>query len=389
MKKVLIVRNERFIKYKGELYITGSSSNELYRNNHYQIGEIEYLSWINYIDEGADFDVSQLGVKYVPIEGVTIQEHDQKDDWKKISIIRECVRNCDAVVAKLTIKDAFFAVHYARKFHKPYVIESGGGAYLSLWYHGGWKYKTIAIPLEILTRYYHRKSKYIAYVSLRYLQNMYPSKAKQIGCSDAVIMNTSEQVLMKRKVRIENHSGDWVLGLIGATHAEYRGHDKLIEAASILKSKGYSIQVRFAGGGKKNQERVDKARNVGIEDKVFFDGYLDKQGVYKWIDNIDVLVMPTKQETLGRAVIEAMSRGCPVVGSRETAISEQIGSDCLVLSSDIAGLVERVERIITSKKYNMACAYENFYRAKKYDSTVTNEIRKKFYDGFREDNNLI
>lgn len=387
MKKILIVRNERFTRVGDSLYITGSSSNELYANNHYQIGDIEYLSWVKRLD--SDFDIDKLGVKYEPIDGVSILEYGQDQSWKgKIKIIRDAVKSSDAVVAKLTIKDAFFAVHYARKYHKPYVIESGGGAYLPLWYHGGWKYKIVAIPLELLTRYYHKVSKYVAYVSLHYLQNMYPSKAKQIGCSDAVILDTPERVLLKRKERIENHSGDWVLGLIGATHAEYRGHDKLIEAAAMLKAKGHDVQVRFAGGGKKDQARADKARNVGIEDKVFFDGYLNKQGIYEWIDNIDVLVMPTKQETLGRAVIEAMSRGCPVIGSSETAISEQIGSDCLVMSSDVSGLADRIERVITSKKYNLACAHENFYRAKKYESSVTNEIRKRFYDEFRKDNNL-
>ena len=48
--------------------------------------------------------------------------------------------------------------------------------------------------------------------------------------------------------------------------------------------------------------------------------------VYAWMDDLDVFLMPSLQETLGRALVEAMSRGCPALGSRED------GSDVVVFS---------------------------------------------------------
>ena len=62
--------------------------------------------------------------------------------------------------------------------------------------------------------------------------------------------------------------------------------------------------------------------------------------MFEWIDNLDILVMPTLAESLGRAVIEAMSRGCPVIGSIETALPEQIGSDCITYARNADSIAE-------------------------------------------------
>ena len=115
------------------------------------------------------------------------------------------------------------------------------------------------------------------------------------------------------------------LGLIGAARVAYRGHDTLIRVMAKLRRAGYDVRVRFLGDDKGKESHIAVAEREGVAEYVSFDGYRTQEGVFEWIDGIDILVMPTLSETLGRAVIEAMSRGCPVIGSAETALPEQIG----------------------------------------------------------------
>ena len=146
--------------------------------------------------------------------------------------------------------------------------------------------------------------------------------------------------------------------------------------------------MKFLGGGTKNLQLIKLAESLGIKDIIEFGGRLQHNEVLLWIDEIDVLVMPTLAESLGRAVIEAMSRACPVVGSIETALREQVGSDCIVHARDVDQITFTVENIISRKDYTKACAYENFYRAIKYASDYTYSLRKNFYDEFYKIENI-
>ncbi len=385
---MLIIRETHFLESDGKLYNVGSSNNELYHNNLYQMGDVTILAWRA---NPSDYDISKL--KELNVSN-RLKVHLYPSDLsfnEKVKIIKNEIKECDCVYVKMTLIEAYIGCHYALKYKKPFVIESGTYAWTSLIHHGGSiKYKLAAIPMELLAKYYHMRAKYIIYVSKNYLQERYPSKAKQIGCPDVVLDNVPKEVLDKRieRIKSKNQSSHFILGLIGRTNAEYRGHDTLIEVAAKLIKKGYNIEVRFLGGGTSDEKRKQKARSLGIVDNVFFDGYMNHQDVLNWLDEIDILVMPTLAETLGRAIIEAMSRGCMVVGSKETAIGEQIGSDCIAPARDVEKISYIIEKMINNSDYSVLCSYENYYRAKKYCSEFSNEEKRNFYKRFYKENNI-
>lgn len=385
---MLVIRNDKFVKLKNELYIIGSSNNDLYRNNVAQMGKVVILAWSV---EPSKSDVSRLK-KLDHIEGLEVKLYpDNLSILEKVKVIKDEVRKCRCVSLKMTLNDAYIGCHYAIKYKKPFVIESGTYSWGSLVTHGGSIiYKLAAVPFELLAKYYHWRAKYIIYVSRFYLQRYYKSNAKCIGCPD-VALNPVEPIVLERrltKIAEKNGKDEYILGLIGQSNAEYRGHDTLIDVASILVQKGFNIKIRFLGGGRSNDKRIARARALGIEDRVAFEGYMNHDDVLKWLESIDVLVMPTLQETLGRSIIEAMSRACPVVGSTETAIGEQIGSDCLAPARDKAAISSIIEKMIKNKEYMKYCAQENFIRAHKYYSIYTNEEKREFYYDFYRDNKI-
>ena len=70
-------------------------------------------------------------------------------------------------------------------------------------------------------------------------------------------------------------------------------------------------------------------QKYGLSDKVVLKGQMSHNEVLSWLDSLDLYVQPSLQEGLPRSVIEAMSRACPVIGSRTAGIPELIADECI------------------------------------------------------------
>ena len=381
---MLLVRGDQFLDVNGKIFNVGSSSNNLYNNNANTMGPIENLCWRKV---GTDAD-AMTREEYVPHPNMRLHLHDRPKSFLKMcKIIKEEVKKSTIVVAKMSLLEAIVASHYAVKYKKTLVLESASHAFAALWHHGGSpKYKLAAIPLDFIVKHYHRKAQYIMYVSQQFMQEKYPSKAVKTGCADVVLPEADESLLERRIQKIETKADgeEIVLGLVGATQAEYRGHDRLIAACGILRNKGYNITIKFLGGGTADEKRRKCARKWNVEDNVVFCGRLNHEDTMRWFDEVDVLVMPTIVESLGRAVLEAMSRGCPVIGTKETALREIVPEDCLVNCNDVQRIAEIVEKMIADKQYMISVARTNFEFAKRFTSDKINAKRKEFYDYIRK-----
>lgn len=303
---------------------------------------------------------------------------------KAKKILEQAIAKSDAAIIRLPSTIGNQAVGICIKYKKPFLVEVVGDPYASLYYHS--KAGRIVAPFEYLRmKHLVKEAPYVVYVSRSFMQKKYPTTGQSIGCPDANIPAIDKAAIYERIKKIEDKKDCYVLGLIGSLNVDYRGHDTLIKVMKQLSDEGIDCKVRFLGGG--NQERwIEFAKKLEVEHKVEFSGFLPGgEKVLEWIDNIDILVMPTKVESLGRAVIEAMSRGCPVIGTRTTALSEQLGDDCLVYPEDIDSIKEKVRYMITNQEYAKYCAYENFYRAHKYLNSMTEPLRKAFFDKFEQE----
>lgn len=298
--------------------------------------------------------------------------------------IKNIVLKNDIIVARLPSMIGLIAIKYCEKYDKPYIVEMNGDPWISLWKHSS-KGKILAPIVWYYTRKYIRNAKNVIYVSSNFLQVRYPTKGVSISCPDVLLDEPSESVLNRRLERIVNTNNNIVLGLIGSLNVNYRGHDTAIRVVNELNKLGINVKLKFLGSG--NPDRwICRAKEYNVHEQIEFDGTLPSgKSVLEWIDQIDILIMPTEAESLGRAIIEAMSRGCPVLGSLETAISEQIGYDCLFKAKDYKTLAKKVMYMVQNKEYMKYCAYENFYRSFKYTNNQTDYIRKNYFNTIKNE----
>lgn len=365
----------RFIYNGKDYYTRGSLNQEKFNEYKKYFGNITVVSrQENLKDSNISCIVSKN--KLQGINFITVNSK-YKGVIKKV---KEQVRNTDFAIVRLPSFIGITALHYLKKYNKKYIIEMVGCAFDAFWNYGNIQGKMVAPIMYILNRYYIKNADNVLYVSNEFLQKRYPNKKNSIGCSDVNISISSEQNLRKRLEKIENRKKNSIvkIGLIGSLNVKYKGHKTAIKALSKLKDK-YNIELHFLGAGdKENFEKIIKKYNV--EKNVIFDGTLPSgQEVYKWMDGIDIYIIPSLTEGMPRALIEAMSRGCPCIGTDVGGITEILPKEMLINKKDYKQLVEKIINLLNDKEKIKKYATLNFLKAQQFEYEKLKKKKEKFY----------
>lgn len=316
---ITFVHDHPFRKVDGVYYSTGGLSNEVL--NRYA-GYCDNLIVVARIK-----NEDSVNGRWSRIENTKVQICGNENVLYKG--LKNKVKAADRVIIRLPSILGLRAVWYARKYGRKYFIEVVGCAWDALW-NRNITGKILAPFLFLANRVVISKSPYVLYVTKRFLQSRYSSSGRTIGCSDVEIEDMNEEIQRHRLNKIENLKGKLILGTIGAVDVKYKNQKSVINALGILNKQGYKdYEYQLVGNGDKSYlEGI--ARKNEIADKVVFKGGMPHEDIYAWLDSIDVYIQPSKQEGLPRSVVEAMSRGVPVLASNRGGIPELIEEDfCL------------------------------------------------------------
>lgn len=268
------------------------------------------------------------------------------------------------------------ALKYVRKFQKPYLVEVTGFAKESLWYHS-LRGKIMAIPKELQYRYLMKKVPYALYVTEEALQKRYQCAGRMCGCSDIELINIEEKPLHKKSIIKKRY----ILGTAAALDYKAKGQKYVLYAIAYLRKKGldcWQYHLAGAGEGKALKRLVKK---LDLEDCVRFMGSLPHDVILEWMDTIDIYVQPSMSEGLSRAVIEAMSRGCPIICSDVGGNYELVERENLFRKADYRQLADILENFVRENKFEEE-SNKSYEKAKKYEKAVLDKRRNAFYQEF-------
>ncbi|MFH1778185.1 MAG: glycosyltransferase family 4 protein [Candidatus Omnitrophota bacterium] len=119
------------------------------------------------------------------------------------------------------------------------------------------------------------------------------------------IGQNKEQISIDRRAR-------FVVGII-ARLSSVKGHKYLLEAAAIILSKINDVYFLIIGDGEEKYNLIQQTKNLRIEKNVVFLPTLFN--TLEPLKVMDVFVLPSLQEGLGLAAMEASAAGVPVVAS--------------------------------------------------------------------------
>mgnify|MGYP001371605594 CR=1 FL=1 len=139
-----------------------------------------------------------------------------------------------------------------------------------------------------------------------------------------------------------------VVGSVGWL-TDIKGHRYLIEAFGQIARDVPSAHLVVVGSGDLKEHLLDLATTLGVRDRVHLIGHRDDVEVC--LTGMDLFVLPSLNEGMGRALIEAMAAGLPVVASQVGGVPaliehERTGllvppADSHALAASLRSLLER------------------------------------------------
>lgn len=367
----------------GKYYTTGAVDKEYLKK--YQFYEENKLNVICRKDETKNIEgLACANGKNIQFNCINnyMKIKNKKEDFINI------IKNSDLCIVKMSSILGIVLLRYIRKYNKKYVVELVGDAPAALWYNKGVKGKILAPFFYLITRWILKRAENVIYVTNKYLQKRYPNNKKNIGLSDVMIGKPNQIILERRLKKINDLKCNEIikLGLIGSVDNKYKGHKIAIKALKcLLKEKYNNIELHFIGGG--NPDNIEKFLNEdGLRNKVFLDGILARgKEVNKWLDGIDILLMPSLIEGMPRTLIEASSRACPCIGTEVGGIPELLEKEYIIKKNDYKSLAMKIKNLISNKNEMKKVAKRNFLKSMEFDEEILLEKRNKFYNSVIEE----
>lgn len=112
----------------------------------------------------------------------------------------------------------------------------------------------------------------------------------------------------------------FVIGTVGRL-AKQKRIDRLIDVVALLPD----VQCVVAGDGTRRKSLEEHMYRRGVADRVHFLG--ERDDTADVIDALDLFVVTSDTEGLSNAMLEAMSRGCPVVSTPVSGADDALSSD--------------------------------------------------------------
>ncbi|MFH1046025.1 MAG: glycosyltransferase family 4 protein [Candidatus Omnitrophota bacterium] len=127
-----------------------------------------------------------------------------------------------------------------------------------------------------------------------------------------------------------------------------KGIDDLLKAMAELKQEKITLQV--VGNGNQKEKLTRMTTELGIKEKVSFLDYLSHDAMSGIYHQNDVFVLPSLNEGMSNAALEAMACGLPIVLTDTGGTKELVqGNGFIVPKQDPAGLVATLKEFLFNR----------------------------------------
>lgn len=217
-----------------------------------------------------------------------------------------------------------------------------------------------------------------AYVTREALQRRYPPRSAETSFAFTSIDLVPETYADAPRPAASFNTAKPHLVLVGNMQKSFKGHDVLLKAMKRLKDDGLETRLTIVGYGENRDLYAGMAETMGLE--VAFTGKLQNgEPIRRVLDTGDLFVLPSRQEGLPRALLEAMARGLPAVATRVGGTPELLGDDCLAPAEDYDALAARIRAMVSDPALLARHSAINLDTARRYNVTEVTKARLAFY----------
>jgi glycosyltransferase involved in cell wall biosynthesis len=297
------------------------------------------------------------------------------------AVSRKAIQNGSAILLRLPSETVAWVLWYIRKSGRPYGVEVVGDPY------DVFGPNAIRHPLRPLFRWWFTRALKrqcasacaAAYVTERALQRRYPPAPRaftthysSIDLPGTAFVKAPRTTVPKGAVR---------LILVGTLAQLYKAPDVLIDAVGACVHEGLNIELVFVGSGGYQAQLEARAATLGVATRGQFRGQVaSAEAVRTELDRADLFVLPSRQEGLPRAMIEAMARGLPCIGSTVGGIPELLATEDMVPPNDASALARKIREVLADPSRLVRMSARNLAKAREYSLDVLTRRRERFYE---------
>ena len=130
---------------------------------------------------------------------------------------------------------------------------------------------------------------------------------------------------------------------------EEKGLPELFVALNTVAKKFANVKLTLVGEGNRLQEYKTRVIDLGLADRVEFTGWLNNREIQTLAAKSNIGIFPSRIESFGLSVVEAMATGLPVIVARGGAVPENIDdgvTGTLVPVNDSDALAEAINKAL-------------------------------------------
>ncbi|ACY12947.1 glycosyltransferase [Haliangium ochraceum] len=229
-------------------------------------------------------------------------------------------------------------------------------------------------------RWQCRRADALAYVTASALQRRYPARADAFATHYSSVELDTDAIAPAPRTHTAAVQAPHLV-TVGQLEQPYKGTDLLIEAVRALRERGLDARLTVVGDGRFRRALEAHARTLGVAEHVHFAGLVPAGAAVRAIlDTGDLFVLPSRAEGLPRALIEAMARALPAIGSRVGGIPELLPERDLVPSENPRALADAIAYALADPARLDAMSRDNWERARRdYHTAILETRRRAFY----------
>jgi glycosyltransferase involved in cell wall biosynthesis len=383
---LLFVSDNIFIEHRGQVY----SSSAPYAFFKPYLDVFSNITVVARVRQTSDIQGLKLssgkGLEFIFLESISTFRSFFGLRQRYEHMFRSLIPDYEGVIVNLPGEFGLIAAHVAKEAGVKCMVKVPGCAWDAMWNYGGVKARLYAPYLFWRMKSTVKKVGYVHYVTEAFLQKRYPSSdtAHTIGVSDVDIVPVTDKVIQKRIERIEKRNKKIIFGTIANVNLRYKGIEVALKMIASLANSYPDIEYHIVGEGDVSKYQY-LAKKLGIEQYLIWSGKIThREKLFGWLDQIDIYLQPSLTEGMPRSVVEAMSRGCPVIASSVGGIPELLDESVMFPRQDLQIFEQHVKKLITDKSFTLVQAQKNFQKAKTYEKTILSEKFETFLQNFKE-----
>ena len=276
---------------------------------------------------------------------VSLNYYDQK--FSKLSYLT-VVRKIKSILndEKPDILHAHYASSYGllgalTKFH-PYII--------SVWGSDIFEFPYSSFIAKRILKFNLSKADYILATSNALANEVKKYSPKQCKVTP---FGVDTDVFVKNKKRNYFEGQSIVIGAIKTFEKVY-GIEYLIRAFAIVADNlpEANLNLLLVGKGSCETEYHLMVKELGLEQKVIFAGYVDHTEISDCYNNLDIFVVPSIRESFGVSALEASACGLPVIASDTGGLPEVVINNVtgiIVPVQDSQAIAQAIKKLVEDK----------------------------------------